>query len=209
MEPSPASEEDADHNKGRISDGGRPRGRSAVDRSTRVGSGGGVGDGEWSIQTVHTDPKRGSLPKLAGRRKGDGDGDEDGASTSGDAEDPRASGKRRRSVRQRNSTRTPRTGDGGGPSSPASSTGGNESRRSGLGDREGGEFASSSRVGTGGGRGREATARDKDDAEEEMERSRTLLSPSSVSTSASTAARIEVDGGSVGSDRARPPRHDL
>lgn len=173
-----------------------------------MASAGGIGDGEWSVHTVHTDAKRGSLPKLAGRRKGGGDRDGDGNSTSGEAEGPRASGKQRRSVRQKNGTRTPRTGDGGGPSSPASSTGGNESRRAVLGDREAGEFASS-REGVGVGRGREATARDKDGAEEELEMSRTFLSPSSVSTSASVAARIEVEGGSFGSGRARPPRLDL
>eukprot|EP00752_Nemacystus_decipiens_P011295 g10037.t1 len=206
---SPISEKDADNIKSRSSDGGRPRGRSAAERPSR-GYAGGIDDGEWSAPTVHTESKRDSLPKLGGRRKGDGDGDGDGTSTSGDAEDPRASGKRRRSVRQRNSTRTMRTGDIGGPSSPVSSTGGNESRGASQGDREGGELASSSgRGGVGRGRGREAAVRDKDDAEEEVERSRTYLSPSSVSTSGSIAARIEVDSGSVGSGRARPPRLDL
>lgn len=175
-----------------------------------MGSAGGIGDGDWAVQSVHTEAKRGSLPKLEERRGGNGDGDGDGNSTSGDAEDPRASGKRRRSIRQRNNTRTPRTGDvgGGGPSSPSSSTGGNESRRAGLGDREGREFASR-KGGVGVGTGREATAHGKDGGDEELEMSRTNLSPSSVSTSASVAARIEVEGGSVGSGRARPPRLDL
>lgn len=207
MEPSPTSEADADTNKkSRISEGGRPRGRSAAEWSARVASAGGAGDGEWSVQTVHIDPKRGSLPKLTGRRKGDGDGDKDSSSISGEPEDPRTSEKRRRSVRQRNSTQTPRIGEG--PSSPASSTGGNERRRVGLGEREGGELASS-RGWEGVRRGREATANDKDGAEEELEMSRAYLSPSSVSTSASVAARIEGEGGSVGSGRTRPPRLDL
>ena len=186
-------------------DGKRPRGGSGAERSRRVPSGGGNGDGEWSVQTVHiADNKRGSLPKLGRRRGGDGDGDGDGdggGDGDGEQEEPRGSGKRSRSARQRSNTRTPRKGDSGGAG--GDDDGGPPSTRH-LGERGREE----DRVGSQ--QGREEAARDAGGgAEKELDISRAHLSPSSISSSASIAARVEVDGRSVGEGRTRPPRLDL
>lgn len=212
----------------------RPVGGSTAERSVRVASGG--GDGEWSVQSVNVgnDNKKSSLPKLGETREGGGgrgSGDGAGKSVSGAPEEVRASGKRSRNSRHRNSTRTPRKdngdGDEGAPASPTSlAKGARNSRRLqvGLGDRDGeGERGAGDPMGADG--RRESAGHDKDGAEG-IEISGANLSPSSISSSISIAAsgsrsvasdRIEVesrlaDSGrntAGGEQRARPPRLDL
>lgn len=238
MIPSPIGEVDNNKHGGSskqtTSNGGR-----AAERSARVSSAGGAGDGEWSLHSVHGGiDKRASLPKLEGRKGGRGRGrDGEGSSTSGEPEEPRASGKRPQSSRQRGSSRTPRAGAGdgadyGSPSSAVSSIRAEDNnRRGGSGDAE---RVARGRVGA-----ESERYSHKDGVRDELEMSRTLLSSSSVSSPASIVAsrarsplasnenRI-VDGPQVvvadghggsgeaiesssegGGRRARPPRLDL
>lgn len=238
MIPSPIGEVDNNKN-GRSSEQTKSSGGRAVERSARVSSAGGGGDGEWSLHSVHggTD-KKASLQKLEGRKGGRGRGrDGDGSSTSGEPEEPRVSGKRPQSSRQRGNTRTPRTGAGdgadyGSPSSAVSSTRAEDnSRRGGPGDAE--------RVARGKVGAESERYSHKDGARDELEMSKTLLSSSSVSSPASIMASRarsplasnqdrRVDGPQVvvtdghggsgeanesssegGGRRARPPRLDL
>ncbi|CAN0277135.1 unnamed protein product [Pylaiella littoralis] len=184
--PGPLGEADEHHNGGN-SEEKQLCGGSAAERSARVDSAGGGGDGDWSGQTVNigTDCK-GSLPKLDGGKGGTRIvRDEDGGSTSGESEEPRGSGKRSRNSRQR-STRTPRKGDRGitdygSPSSAMSSTRtADNTRREGFGGRE--------RVA----RGRVGAESEggpfQEGAPDELEMSRTLFPSSSTSSPASIVA---------------------
>lgn len=209
MEPSLTNAIGDDSNGSVKSEVIRPMAGQSAELSTRAASGGGDGEGEWSVHTVDMGgdkrDNRDSLPKLDGRggaaggarEGGNEDADGDGNSVSGEPEEGRASSKRSRSARQRKNTRTLRRGGGeggsgveeeAGLSSPVSSTKGRKSSRRGqVGVGDGGterKGRARSRVA-----GQEEANREEMPAHEELlESGRGKLSPSSVSSSISVAA---------------------